>query len=168
MIRWQCGRPKDETMPAPLTSTITERIESWSIPVTECGCWIWTKSLMKSGYGSITIGRKTFLAHRVSWECARGPVPEDKCVLHRCDVRACVNPDHLFLGTKADNHADMVAKGRAKPAKGENAGNAKLTDQDVREIRLSTDTHRKIAEQFGIAHSGVTRIKNRKIWAHIQ
>ncbi|MFL5481114.1 MAG: HNH endonuclease signature motif containing protein [Gemmatimonadaceae bacterium] len=80
------------------------------------GCWIWrqkARTRPSGGYARIRINNRKVLAHRFSWELARGPVPPGLFVLHRCDVRDCVNPDHLFLGTLQDNMDDMVAKGRA-------------------------------------------------------
>ena len=77
-------------------------------------CHLWTGSTTGPGYGQIGGGKKgvVLLAHRVAWELAHGPIPDGMCVLHKCDVRACVNPTHLFLGTKKDNTHDMLRKGR--------------------------------------------------------
>lgn len=77
-------------------------------------CWLFSGSGTPNGYGRLRDERRgSTLAHRFSWEIHFGPVPEGMNVLHRCDVRRCVRPDHLFLGTQADNMADMVAKGRS-------------------------------------------------------
>ena len=154
-------------MPPALTTTIPERLEANSIPVPECGCHIWTAGLFSVGYGCIMIRRKSYLAHRIAWEQVHGPIPEGMCVLHRCDTRPCINVDHLFLGTKMDNVIDMDNKGRRKSARGTAIGAAKLTEEDVKLIRADGRTHRAIAADFGIAHSGVTRIKNRKLWTHL-
>jgi hypothetical protein len=76
------------------------------------GCWIYTGPAQSNGYGAVGMRGKA-RAHRFSWELAHGePVPEDMQVCHRCDVRRCVNPDHLFLGTGVDNMQDCIAKGR--------------------------------------------------------
>lgn len=76
------------------------------------GCWLWTGMLTTSGYGGYTDNGKVRVASRLSWELHEGPIPPGLCVLHRCDVRPCVNPAHLFLGTKGDNNRDCAAKGR--------------------------------------------------------
>ena len=91
------------------------RIEKWSIPEPMTGCWYWIGSIGNSGYGKTRFDHSNdFSAHRISYLAFRGVIPEGMCVLHRCDVRLCVNPSHLFLGTKKDNSRDMVAKGRHK------------------------------------------------------
>jgi hypothetical protein len=90
------------------------------VPEPNSGCWLWTAHCDRQGYGTLTAmpeesakgKRWPFMAHRISFEQFRGPIPEGMCVLHKCDVPSCVNPDHLFLGSNADNMADKVAKGR--------------------------------------------------------
>jgi hypothetical protein len=85
-------------------------------PEPNSGCWLWTASLRPNGYGMFGIAAGSVQsAHRVAWELVNGPIPDGLHVLHRCDVRACVNPSHLFLGTRFDNMQDMIAKGRWKP-----------------------------------------------------
>lgn len=76
-------------------------------------CWIWGLRVDKQGYGRINFNSKTEQAHRISYKAFRGDIPNGMCVLHKCDNPTCVNPDHLFLGTKKDNVQDMILKGRA-------------------------------------------------------
>ncbi|MGD9885811.1 MAG: HNH endonuclease signature motif containing protein [Reyranella sp.] len=94
------------------------------LPVTESGCWIWTGKGQR--YGHVSVGtikdgdRRTALAHRVSWELYRGPIPDGILVCHRCDVTFCVRPDHLFLGDAKANNADALSKGRRRSWRGAN------------------------------------------------
>lgn len=115
-------------------------------------------------------------AHRVSWELHNGKIPKGHghhgtCVLHKCDTRSCVNPDHLFLGSNADNVADKVAKGRAAHLNGELHGKSKLTNDDVLKIWMMYKndgiSQRKIARQFGISQALVSNIACRRTWTHI-
>jgi hypothetical protein len=107
------------------------------------------------------------LAHRFSYAMANGPILNGLFVLHKCDNRKCVNPAHLFLGTCQDNTDDMIAKGRARRARGEDIGNARLTAAKVIAIRDDKRSHIQIAEEFGISRSAVSAIKTKRNWAHI-
>jgi len=95
-------------------NNLKERILDNVIPVTETGCWLWTGHMMSTGYGRTQIKDKTYLTHRLSYEAFNEPIPEGLWVLHKCDVRLCVNPKHLFVGTHQDNMNDAVKKGRTK------------------------------------------------------
>ena|ERR1035437_1750037 len=108
--------------------TASEKLDRCSIPEPNSGCLIWTGSIRENGYGQISLSKndpirqttntkgRMFAAHRVSFELANGPIPDNLSVLHRCDNRLCINPDHLFLGTHNDNMVDMMSKGRYKNA----------------------------------------------------
>lgn len=131
------------------------------------GCWIYTGNTHPvNGYGSFGVAAGNVrLAHRYAYELAYGPIPTGLQVCHRCDVRLCVNPEHLFLGTAADNQADKVAKGRQ--LKGEDAGMAVLTEADVISIRAASGRQIDIARRFGISRANVSLIRSRKAWAHV-
>ena len=94
--------------------SIPQRFEEKYEPEPNSGCWLWTASTDTVGYGHMWVGGKLKQANRISWELYIGPIPEDKYVLHKCDVRSCVNPYHLFLGTQRENVEDMHKKGRAR------------------------------------------------------
>lgn len=132
------------------------------------GCWIWTAST-KGGYGCIGVGEKTVRAHRLSWELHNSPIPEGMHVCHTCDVRCCVNPDHLFLGTQKDNMDDMVTKGRhARVApKGSAHGQAKLTEGQALEVYHAEGPQRGIAANYGVSQRLVSLIKRKEGWRHI-
>jgi hypothetical protein len=106
-------------------------------------------------------------AHRVSWELSHGKVPVGLYVLHHCDTPCCVNPDHLFLGTDADNRADCVQKGRQ--ARGTTSGNAKLTEQQVREIRAyGRKDYALTAKLYGVSRATARRIAMKLSWSHLR
>lgn len=97
----------------PAPKPITERLLERSIPEPNSGCWLWLGvPKTKQGYGHIEIAKCTWMAHRASWAAFNGPIPPGLFVLHKCDVGACINPEHLFLGTACDNMRDCVTKGR--------------------------------------------------------
>lgn len=146
-----------------------KRFESKVEMIPECGCWIWMGAEDRHfGYGMFTIKKyKTEKAHRVSWMLYRGEIPKGLCVLHRCDTPACVNPHHLFLGTKADNNYDMINKKRYRSAKGEKHGSAKLTELQVIEIRKDNRPGGKIAKDYNISAQTIYDIKNKKSWGHV-
>lgn len=130
-------------------------------------CWPWTAGEIE-GYGSFGYRGRNWLAHRVAWTWSKGEIPPGLCVCHHCDNRCCVNPGHLFLGTRADNQRDMVRKGRA--ASGESNAQAKLTEPDViaiRALRKDGMLQYEIAERFGISRANVGYIVRRKTWTQV-
>ncbi len=131
------------------------------------GCWQWLKCIVPTGYGQQAIRRKPYTTHRIAWALWRGPIPSKLHVCHTCDNRACVNPRHLFLGTHADNMRDMYRKSRRKAARGEQASKAKLTASQVLAIRKDPRTLRAIGADYGVCHSNILAIKQRKHWAHL-
>lgn len=134
-------------------------------------CWNWIGATDSVGYGNLRISGKTYRSHVLSYLINIGEIPKGLCVLHKCDNRKCVNPDHLFLGTKKDNTADMWQKGRANIAHGERSGRAQLTEREVIEIRKLHNqgkSTRDLASQFNISHSGIWWIVSRKSWKHVE
>ena len=133
------------------------------------GCWIWTGGTSR-GYGLIRVkGGKALRAHRVLWELHHGPIPDGLSVLHKCDTPLCVNPQHLFLGTQADNLADASMKGRI--ARGQRAHFTKLTDEQVAEIRrcLSEGTPiKEIGRRFQIDPHTVRSLRDGLSWSWLK
>jgi len=145
----------------PLKSAITDRIKADSN-----GCWLWQKKLLSNGYGRLKVEGRDVSAHRAAWAAWNGPIPNGLCVCHRCDVPACVNPEHLFLGTYADNSQDMARKGRHGNRGGERSPRARLNATQVAEIRASTEASRVIAARYGVSKDHVTRIQRGARWAN--
>jgi hypothetical protein len=141
--------------------------EDWYIPEPTSGCWLWEGYVNKDGYGTVTRQGQIYMAHRYSWIVNRGEIPPGLYLLHRCDTPPCINPDHLYLGTAADNAADMKRRGRQLDQSGEHNHSAKLTEEDVLAIRADARIQREIALDYGINRSLVSLIKARKTWTHI-
>lgn len=142
-----------------------------SVTEPNSGCWLWDGAIdARHGYGAIRYKRKTARAHRKSYEIANNcSVLPGVDVCHRCDVRCCVNPDHLFVGTRADNMRDCSRKGRIKiPGfAGEQLPQAVLKESQVIAIRLSTQSQRSLARQYGVDKGTIAQIIHRKTWRHI-
>lgn len=141
-------------------------------------CWVWTAYADRKGYGRLQYGgNPSAIATRVSWRLAHGTGAGGLMVCHRCDNPPCVNPDHLFLGTARDNIHDMHAKGRQADVAltrhiGEDSGAAKLTDNQVREIRAAYSagaaTQVALAARYGVTQGSVSKICRRATWTHIE
>jgi hypothetical protein len=132
------------------------------------GCWLWQGSKDSSGYGSINVRGKIVSSHRHSYQEFVGPIPDSMQVLHRCDTPACFNPDHLFLGTHAENMRDRERKGRAGHKRGADRLFAKLNDEKVRNIRADDRPYSEIMKEYGISHGLVSMVKTRKMWKHVE
>ena len=143
------------------------------VVVSNSGCWVWQKGLVEtSGYASITRSYKKNVqegGHRLAYAVFNGvDIPDGLYVCHTCDNKACINPDHLWLGTQKDNIRDMMKKGRRVWAKGEQVANSKLTDETIRAIRKSDEQVKKIAEKYGISSGHVSNIKSGLLWGHVK
>lgn len=164
-------------------------------------CWLWSGAIHHSGYGSVRFNRKQYQAHRVAWDLVNGPMPVEMFACHACDTPACCNPSHIWPGTAKQNTADSTAKGRriylsgvANPAhrhrdrlprgdshytrlnpekavRGSRHGQAKLSDQQVREIRAEYDrgggSQRVLASRHGVSQSLISLIVLRRNWDHV-
>lgn len=125
------------------------------------GCWLWQGSVTAYGHGQIGVRKpkkRLVMTHRLTFEHFCGPIPEGLCVCHLCDVPNCINPDHLFLGTKAENSADMVTKGRARSGLG--LPHTRIPDEDVTIIRSSPFTDSHLALRYGVTPNHIYSIRN--------
>lgn len=139
--------------------TMTVPFDERYVAIPESGCWLWLGGWSPDGYGLMGGRSKTGhkLAHRYSYSVHIGPIPNGMLVMHKCDTPACINPSHLQVGTNADNVRDRDQKGRT---------NKKLTDEQVREIWKSSESHSKLAKKYGLAVGTIHFIKHeRKVWS---
>jgi hypothetical protein len=134
------------------------------------GCWMWTGAIMSFGYGSFQMWKETKRAepaHRAAWLLFRGAIPDGLCVCHTCDNPPCVNPDHLYIATHAENMADKIRKGRCNYPIGSRCGTAKLTEQDIPYIRQSTEGVTALARKFGVGRTAIRRVRSGRGWKHV-
>ena len=166
--------------------TTLERIMAWVEADLNSGCWLWSGAA-RGGYGITEVRGKKVSVHRLMYVLHKGDIPEGLFVCHACDTPACVNPAHLWVGTAAQNRADMVAKGRGvigrrgygrnaaeirhttgkQGAKGSAHHRAKICDADVRAIRASDLTNAELAERFGCHQSNICNIRRGRTWRSV-
>lgn len=182
----------------PLTQQQQQRFWAKVAAPNTAGCRLWIGCRNDAGYGFFRHERRVRVAHRLAWMLTRGEIPSGLLVCHSCDTPACCNPEHLFLGTNADNRRDCVAKGRTNCARGDANGArlhpetrargvhhgsrthperlrrgeactlAKLTDAAVRIIRASSDSQRSLAKRFGVSQATIWNVINSRGWSHVQ
>lgn len=167
----RCGQVIDYygIMPSMISDDLKQRF--WEkVDLSGNGCWNWKASVAGKGYGQIKVPgtRRQVYAHRLSYEIHFGSIPQGFMVLHRCDNPRCVRPNHLFLGTGADNLGDMAAKGRH--LFGERNSEHRLTEVQVHEIFDLSEAGRSqhwIAKQMGVGQPQVGRILRGERWRHV-
>lgn len=149
--------------------TATIRANFWTFTNRADGCWLWSKGVAADGYAHTVPTAGEHLAHRISWTLTHGPIPDGLKVCHTCDVRHCINPAHLFLGTNADNTADMVQKGRH--VHGERHPLHRLTAEQIADIRARYAAggipQWKLAEEYGVSQAIISKICRGQVWKHI-
>lgn len=151
------------------TATLAERLWRRVNRSAEGGCWEWQGYVHTAGYGQIGAGggraNGLLFTHRAAWVVTNGPIAAGMFVCHRCDNRLCCNPSHLFLGTPAENAADMAAKGRGRGAEGLTNANAKLTPEQVAEIRqrYAPGLSPGLAREFGVTPQYIGQLASR-VW----
>jgi hypothetical protein len=132
----------------------------------ENGCWEWVGYFGSGGYGMMSRNGKNARAHRVSYEAYKGSIPKGMVIRHTCDNPACINPDHLVLGTQQENVADRESRNR-RNVKGEQIGTAKLSEADVVNIRMSNESLDVLADRYNVDRSNIWMIKAGKSWKHV-
>lgn len=155
-----------------IEKTPTERFFESFEKLSTTDCWEWTSYKANFGYGKLRANGREVRAHRFSYEYFVGPIPNGLCVLHKCDNPPCVNPKHLYIGTKRDNARDMIERGRAyqPPTQGEYNSQAKLHDGDIHVIRYLVECGLKqthVANFLGISKHQVNSIVHKRSWAHV-
>lgn len=146
--------------------SVAEKFKFLVEPVTESGCWLWLGAIEPQGYAVVNgVNNKRIKMHRYSYQQYKGEIPEGMCICHTCDVRSCVNPDHLFLGSWNDNIQDKVLKKRH--AHGVTHARAKLTEKDVLDIRAANQGYKTLAKMYDVDSTTIRDIKLKRTWAHI-
>lgn len=143
-----------------------EIFDKYVVPEPMSGCWLWTGHINTYGYGYVTHKNRPAMATHIVWALyKKGIVPKGICLCHVCDNRICVNPDHLFLGTKGDNNKDRDRK--LRQAHGIRQWKAKLNPEIVKTIRASSSSCSELGIQYGVNKTTISLIKRRKSWKHV-
>lgn len=133
-------------------------------PEPNSGCWLWCGPINDHGYG---VNKRLGSLHRLSCILFRGPIPKGMGVLHKCDVRCCVNPDHLYVGTHTDNMRDVRVRARRAHLIGEKAAHHKISEEEAKDIWAAAGSQREIAKRHGISQYAIWAIKNGRAWGHL-
>ena len=155
-------------MPRPSTTpeTFWDKVD-WEA---ETECWLWTGAKLPHGYGTVCLNRQRLYAHRYAWAFVNGPIPKGLNILHKCDVPACINPDHLYAGTQRENLIDCIRRGRANRVRGSAHGQSKLTEDQVLELRKERTkglSYAKLGKHFGISETQARSIVLGTWWKHL-
>lgn len=170
----QCYKCYDRLRREEADANLAERFYSY-VEHTD-GCWLWRGPTAHDGYGVITYHNRATRAHRVAYIIAHGTIPDGTIICHTCDNPLCVRPDHLYAGSLADNRRDAQQRNRwarknlDNVPRGERNTRARLTDDDVREIRTALargETQPTIAKRYGVKQAAISDIKLGKTWKHV-
>lgn len=157
------GSP-DATLTPTRGMTLAEKLAGRSSADPHSGCLLWTGPRTPDGYGIVWHEQTNLLVHREAWKLANGDIPSEMFVCHRCDVRNCINPEHMFLGSPQDNMDDKMMKGRHRTPRGEEHPAAKLTAEAVARIRTDTRPTKIIADEFGVSEGAIRHVRKLDTW----
>lgn len=158
MCRMHYAR-KGRTGTTELRSALSTEERFWKYVLKTKTCWLWQSAIVR-GYGILRVGGKNVRAHRISYELHDGPIPEGMMVLHTCDNRRCVNPQHLYVGTHQENMQDRSDHDRCSRA------SAVITQEQADKIYIDRRPSRTVAKEYGISKSTVNRILRGETYAH--